>query len=212
MTPQPELHNGQKRQEQPRDDLDVTYSIIRPNEYDELLEQINFGTGYYEDAELNMQMRNARRGLFTTIAFSNTLRDHAERETKTKLADEGFRWYDEQKEEVQIWKPIDDADIDDELQVRGRTAILLERGDEIWEELGRPQYSLSVEQAAALEAKANMSNFKPIFNHLAAIYHEQTKSKGARLIDNYFGRVKRQVLKGDDDEDARKLLGRGRET
>lgn len=212
MTPEPQSYNGNNRQEQPRDDLDVTYSIIRPSEYNELIEQINFGTGYYEDAELNMQMRNARRGLFATIAFSNTLREHAERETKTKLADEGFSWYDEQAEEVKMWKSIEEADIDDELEKRGRTAMLLERGEEIWEELGRPEYSLSVKQAAALDAKANMNNFKPIFNHLAAIYHEQTKSKGARLIDNYFGRVKRQVLQGDEDEDARKLLGKRRQS
>jgi len=210
MTPQPQQYNGESRADQPRDDLDVTYSIIRPSEYDELLEQINFGTGYYEDAELNMQMRNARRGLFTQIAFSNTLRKHAEQETKVKLADEGFAWWDSKDEETRIWESLDELSERDmaKYEGNGRTALLLERGEEIWSDLSRPDYSLSIEQAAALDAKANMSNFKPIFNHLAAIYHEQTKSKGARLIDNYFGRVRRQVVQGDPEKDDRKLLGR----
>lgn len=210
--PQPQPHNVASTTTEPRDDLDVAFSIIRSSEYNELLEQIDFGTGYYEDAELRMQMRNVRKGLVADIAFSHTLRKHAERETKVKLADEGFQYYNEHMEEPRIWKPLDELD-DDDVESRwgdepgGRTTTLLERGEEIWRDLARPEYSLSVEQAAALDAKASMSTFKPIFNHLAAIFHEQTKSKGARTQDNYFGRVKRQVLDGTNDEQERKLLG-----
>ena len=211
---QPRRFNESAQQEQPRDDLDVAFSIIRSSEYDELLEQINFGTGYYSDKDLQMQMRNVRKGLVTNIAFSRTLRKHAERETKTKLADEGFAYYNESKDETQIWKPLDDLKDLPKSQygagAGGRTTALLARGEEIWDEMSRPEYSLSIEQAAALDAKASMSNFKPIFNHLAALYHEQTKSKGARTQDNFFGRVKRNILEGDtDSKQAKNLLGRG---
>ena len=210
---QPRRFNESAQQEQPRDDLDVAFSIIRSSEYDELLEQINFGTGYYSDKDLQMQMRNVRKGLVTNIAFSKTLRKHAERETKTKLADEGFSYYNESLEEPRIWKSYDEMNDPPESQygdgAGGRTSALLARGEEIWEDMARPEYSLSIEQAAALDAKASMSNFKPIFNHLAALYHEQTKSKGARTQDNFFGRVKERVLEGDvDPNESRKLLGR----
>lgn len=192
----------------PQDDLDVAYSIVSSSEYNELLDQINFGTGYYEDAELKMQMRNVRKGLVADIAFSRTLREHAEQETKVKLADEGFRYYNDDLEKTKVWQAIHDMDAED-VDEGGRTSALLTRGAEIWEDLARPGYSLSIEQAAALDAKASMASFKPIFNHLAAIYHEQTKSKGARTQDNYFGRVKRQELHGEGNSAARELLGNG---
>lgn len=197
----------------PQEDLDVAYSIISSSEYNELLEQINFGTGYYEDSELKMQMRNVRKGLVADIAFSRTLREHAEQETKVKLADEGFSYYNEDMNEPKIWKAMDELDEDDGPdsyhgdEAAGRTTALLRRGQEIWSDLARPGYSLSIEQAAALDSKASMATFKPIFNHLAAIYHEQTKSKGARTQDNYFGRVNRQELHGSGEGAASELLG-----
>lgn len=229
--PQPQPYQqSDGRGNEPRDDLDVAFSIIRSSEYNELLEQINFGTGYYGDEELRMQMRNIRKGLVTDIAFTETLRKYAEQETKVKLADEGFQFYHPDKEEVHVWRSLaeiqsgktdiggefgksytDKSDGEtwtDRLEEKGRTTVLQERGEAIWQDLSRPAYSLSVEQAAAMDAKTKMNAFKPIFNHLAAIFHEQTKSKGARTQDNYFGRVRRQVLQGEgDNEAARKLLG-----
>lgn len=205
MKPQP--HGPTGNDTEPRDDLDVAYSIIRSSEYSELLEQINFGTGYYSDEDLGMQMRNVRKGLVTEIAFSETLRKHAVQETKVKLADEGFQFYDTTLEEPKVWKPLSEADVDD----HGRTTALFKRGEEIWESLARPEYSLSIEQAAALEEKTSLDPFKPIFNHLAAVYHETTKSKGARTQDNYFGRVKHHKMEGDTDESQGRLLGRGKQ-
>ena len=204
---QPQPHHATGTDNEPRDDLDVAFSIIRSSEYSDLLEQINLGTGYYDDEDIAMQMRNVRKGLITTIAFSETLRKRAVQETKVKLADEGFRFYDEFKDEPRVWKPLSEDDIDE----RGRTTALFERGDEIWEALADPEYALSVEQAAALDEKTNLDPFKPIFSHLAAAYHETTKSKGARTQDNYFGRVRRNVVEGDaDDVDASGFLGRRR--
>lgn len=201
---QPQKHNGENSNNDPRDGLDVAYHIIRSSEYSELLEQVNLGTGYYTDEDLAMQMRNLRKGLVADIAFSETLRKHAVQETKVLLAEEGFSFYDEQAEEVKHWAPVDDANVAE----HGRTHALLERGEEIWDALANPRYSLSIEQAAALEEKTSLDPFKPIFNHLAAGYHESTKSRGARLMDNFFGRVKRHEMDGDTDQDAHSFLGR----
>ncbi|WP_049970768.1 hypothetical protein [Haladaptatus cibarius] len=199
-------HQASGNDTEPRDDLDVAFSIIRSSEYSDLLEQINLGTGYYDDEDIAMQMRSVRKGLVTDIAFSETLRKRAVQETKVKLADEGFSFYNEMKDEPQIWKPLDDDDIDE----HGRTTALFERGNEIWNALADSRYSLSVEQAAAIDEKTSLDPFKPIFNSLAAAYHETTKSKGARLQDNYFGRVRRNEIQDDADTDTSPLLGRGR--
>lgn len=194
---------------EPRDNLDVAYSIIRPSEYNDLLRQINFGTGYYEDEELALQMSNVRKGLVTDIAFAPMLRKHAEQETKVKLADEGFSYFDGSMNEPKVWEPLDSVGgkWKRELEKQGRTAVLFDRGEEIWQELADPEYSLSIKQAAALDSKASLSTFKPIFNHLAAMYHELTKSKGARTQDNYFGRVNRHEMAGEEpSERTRKLF------
>lgn len=206
---QPQPHHSTGTDTEPRDDLDVAYSIIRPSEYNDFLAQLNLGTGYYSEEDLAMQMRNIRKGLVTDIAFSETLRKRAIQETKVKLADEGFSFYNEQKQEPQTWLPISDGDID--VDGNGRTAQLFNRGDEIWESLADPKFSLSLEQAAAIDEKTSLDPFKPIFNHLAASYHETTKSKGARTQDNYFGRVRRHESYGDTDETSNgHFLGRGR--
>ena len=191
---------------EPRDDLDVAYSIIRPSEYDDLLEQINFGTGYYDDNDLAMQMRNVRKGFVTDIAFSETLRKRAIQETKVKLADEGFSWYDEQADRLKQWDPLTERDVG----VRGRTTKLFKRGEKIWSELDDPQYALSVEQAAAIHEKTGFDVFKPIFSMLAAAYHDTTKSKGGRTQDNYFGRVRRHETPNMNEAEKSHFLGRGR--
>jgi len=199
-------HTPANSDAEPRDSLDVAYSIIRSSEYSDLLEQINLGTGFYTEEDIAMQMRNLRKGLVTDIAFSESLRKRAVTETKVKLADEGFRFYDENRQEPRIWDSLTDEDVDE----RGRTTALRERGEEIWDALADPRYSLSIEQAAALDEKTSIDPFKPIFNHVAAVFHETTKSKGARTQDNYFGRVRRHEMQGDTDEAAKNGLLRRR--
>lgn len=204
MELEPQPHNASGTDTEPRDDLDVAFSIIRSSEYTELLEQINFGTGVYDESDIAMQMRNVRKGIITNVAFNETLRKRAVQETKVKLADEGFRFYDETSNEPKVWKPLSDADVDD----HGRTTALFKRGEEIWASLADPKYSLSIEQAAALDEKTSLDPFKPIFHQLAAAYHEQTKSKGARTQDNFFGRVRKVLGDGEADEADGGFLGR----
>ncbi|WP_423745101.1 hypothetical protein V5735_03485 (plasmid) [Haladaptatus sp. SPP-AMP-3] len=203
---QAQPHKPTGNDSEPRDDLDVAYSIIRSSEYSDLLEQINLGTGYYDDEDIAMQMRSVRKGLVTDIAFSETLRKRAIQETKVKLADEGFSFYNEREDKAEVWRPLKDRDIDE----RGRTTALFERGNEIWNKLADSRYSLSIKQAAAIDDKTSLDPFKPIFNHLAAAYHETTKSKGGRTQDNYFGRVRRNEIEGDTETDTSAFLGRGR--
>ena len=203
---QAQPHKPTGNDSEPRDDLDVAYSIIRSSEYSDLLEQINLGTGYYDDEDIAMQMRSVRKGLVTDIAFSETLRKRAIQETKVKLADEGFSFYNEREDKAEVWRPLKDRDIDE----RGRTTALFERGNEIWNKLSDSRYSLSIKQAAAIDDKTSLDPFKPIFNHLAAAYHETTKSKGGRTQDNYFGRVRRNEIEGDAETDTSAFLGRGR--
>lgn len=189
---------------EPRDDLDVAFSIIRSSEYSDLLEQVNLGTGVYADEDLAMQLRNIRSGLVMELSFSESLRKRAIQETKIKLADRGFAYYDEHADEVKQWPAVTEEGTDE----HGRTARLRERGDEIWEDLANPRYALSVEQVAAIDQMTGIDPFKPLPHHIAAAFHEATKSKGGRTQDNYFGRVRRNIVEGDaEDVDTGGFLG-----
>jgi len=195
--------------EQPRDELDVANQFVRPSSYDELLQMVNMGTGFYEDEDLRLQMRSFRKGLVADLAFDGALWERAVYETKVKLADEGYRYYDEQRDSVIGWKAFDDLD-DDEIDDKfgaGRTKALQKRGEDIWGDLANPRTTLSEAQAAALQEKTGMQTFKPVFWRLLAAYHDASKSKGARTQDNFFQRVKKHLVDGEEADAGMLSLG-----
>lgn len=194
--------------DEPRDDLDVANRFVSPTSYNELLELVNMGTGYYEDEDLRLQMRSFRKGLVADVAFDGALWERAVYETKVKLADEGFQYYyDTDADEPKSWAAFEEVADDYE---GGRTAALQERGEEIWDELSRPDKPLSDEQAAAMAEKASIQTFKPVFWQLLAAYHEASKSKDARTQDNFFGRVKKHLVPNQkQDPKSGGLLSRG---
>lgn len=208
MRPQRAQLQSNGGRDQARDELDVAHSIVGPTDYDELLERVQPGTSYYEDEDLRLQMRSFRKYLVTKVAFDTPLWERAVYETKIKLADEGFAYYDEANEEVKQWSAIEEDD--ETLQEHGRTTALQKRGDEIWSELGRPDQTLSEEQAAAMAEKSGIDVFRPIFGSLVAGYNEMSKSREGRTQDNFFGRVKKHFVESDDDETSRRLLRRRR--
>lgn len=174
----------------PRDELDVANRFVESTNYDELLEMVNLGTGYYEDEELELQMRSFRKGLVADVAFDGALWERAKYETKVKLADEGFRHYNETESEPKVFRPFEDVADDYSCRSTG----LVERGEEIWHDLAQPEEPLSEKQAAAMAEKTSVEAFKPVFWRMLAAYHEATKSKDARTQDNFFGRVKKNLV------------------
>lgn len=196
------------RPDEPRDELDVANRFVAPTTYDELLEKVNLGTGFYQDEDISLQLRNFRKGLIADTAFDGRLWDRAVYETKIKLADEGFSWYNEHKDTVEHWPAFEE--LSENEYEGGRTAALRERGDEIWSSLGDPHQALSDSQAAALSEKASLQTFKPVFWRLLAAYHEASKSKGARTQDNFFQRVKKVLDDSSASQQSKNILLGGR--
>jgi len=196
--------------DQPRDELDVAHQIVGPSQYEELLQMVNLGTGFYEDADLDLQMRSFRKGLVADIAFDGALWERAKEETKVKLADEGFEHYNSRTEDVEIFKPWAESDFCEDWE-GGRTSGLKARGAKIWKSLAMPEEALSEKQAAAMAEKTGIQSFKPVYWRLLAAFHEATKSRGARTQDNFFGRVKKHLVPEDVDaeESSGGLFGGG---
>jgi len=194
--------NGQAkangRPQDPRDELDVANEIISPSTYEDLLREVNLGTGVYDDEDVSMQMRSFRKGMIVDVAFDDVLFKRAIQETKIKLADNGFSHYNEYSEEVQHWDPI----TDDLVEERGRTGALRYRGDEIWEALSEPGKAISEKQAAALAEFVGIDTLKPVFWRLLTAYHEASKSREGRTQDNFFQRVKKNLINDVSNSDG----------
>lgn len=194
--------NGNQKQP-PRTELEAANEIIGPTSYEDLLQEVNLGTGNYDDDDISMQMRSFRSGLVAEIAFSEVIYERAIYETKIALAESGFTFYDEESSTVKQWDPADLEDAD-----KPRYKLLQERAEEIWEEIGKNNEVLSEMQATALAQEVGIDEFRPVFWRMLAAYHETTKSRGGRTQDNFFGRVKKRLTDSDDDS-GRSLFSRG---
>jgi hypothetical protein len=185
----------------PRDELDVADEIVSPSTYEDLLQQVNLGTGVYDDEDVSMQMRSFRKGMIVDVAFDGVLFDRAIEETKIKLADNGFKHYNETREEVQVWDPVDEDRVED----LGRTKALRKRGEEIWDQLSAPAQPISDKQAAALAEFVGIDTMKPVFWRLLAAYHEASKSREGHTQDNFFQRVKKNLVNDISADDGSSL-------
>ena len=174
----------------PRDELDVAHELVSPSTYEDVLQHVNLGSGVYDGDDISMQMRSFRKGMIVDVAFDGVLFKRAIEETKIKLADNGFVHYDETREKVRQWDPIDDEMVNE----KGRTKALRNRGEEIWESLSEPAEPISDKQAAALAEFVGIDTMKPVFWRLLAAYHEASKSREGRTQDNFFGRVKKNLV------------------
>lgn len=196
---------------QPRDELDVASEFVTSSGYEDLLRELNLGTGNYSSEDLSMQMRSFRKGMVAAVAFDSRLFDRAVYETKVKLADEGYTFSaeDDSIQEFAAFDELDESEVDEK---GGRGPALRERGERIWSQLAEPEMALSDAQAAAVSEKVGIDRFKPVFWRLMAVYHEGSKSRHARTQDNFFGRVKKHLVDDSTDEDiGGSLFGRGGE-
>jgi hypothetical protein len=194
---------------QPRDELDVAAEFVSSSGYEDLLRELNLGTGNYTSEDLAMQMRSFRKGMVAAVAFDSRLFDRAVYETKIKLADEGYQYRDE--DEVLLeFDAFDDLDDDTVAEHGGRGPALRKRGEKLWSRLGEPGVALSEAQAAALSQKVGIERFKPVFWRLMAVYHEGSKSRNARTQDNFFGRVKKHLVDDSSEGDlGQSIFNRG---
>jgi len=195
--------SGQGAKQRPSDELDMAGDILKQSEANPLLQQTNLGQGNYDEDYLWQQVRSYRKGLFTYIAFSGVLSKRAIYETKVKLAREGFSHWNEQKNEVEEWNPVDESSGDDDKSI---WTVERRRGEEIWDALSDNRTPLSQKQAAALLEKTELSEeFMPIFWQMASGRHEVSRSKDAELIRDFLTSI--NEVRSDAGGDINGMLG-----
>ncbi|WP_225334254.1 hypothetical protein [Halomicrobium urmianum] len=186
----------------PRDGLDVYGKAIDSSEVDEFLDDNNLGLGYYEDGERWQQVESYRYGMFGASAFGDRIIDRAVEETKRKLALEGEAFYDERAETPRAIEGWEDLDEDDR-EEKDRRRFIERKGEEIWKALSDEQRREALETATGVDQR-----WTPPHWRMVAVRHETSRSRGARLLDNLFGRESVKRIMDETEDKGRSLLRR----
>lgn len=193
----------QRRAEQPASELDLMDQVLEPSDADDLLQQVNLGTGNYSDKESWQQVQAFRNHIFADAAFGGTLADYAIYQTIWALGSEAIEDPDDY--------PIDAETDTDSRRDRVRTLGRRRWGnlgreavtDEQWAQMGaenRDQQQAMAQLNALHEHVGFDGNWISPFGRMTAVRHEVSRSRGARLIDNIFSRVREFV--GDSEAAA----------
>jgi hypothetical protein len=168
MSDQPLQRRPGGGREPPQDVHDAATRASESTATDDYLSDVNLGLGNYEDKAYWQQVDSYLKGIYGDAAFRQRLIERAVAETQWEL---GEQCYDELPSDAK-------ADI-----VSRRTWI---------ENRGRAAFeALEVEeQLSRLEDCSGLTEaWTPPHWRMMEMRHEASRSRGARLIDNIFGRV-----------------------
>jgi len=175
---------------QPSSELDLYDEAVHPTVSDDFLKQNNLGLGNYTEREMWQQVESFADGLFGDAAFANLLGERAIKETKRKLATEGISFLKEDGSQLEF-EPWDEKSKYDEGDYHRPREAVRERGEEIWSRLDDAM------KREAIREKVGADGWTPPQWRMLMMRHEGSRSKGARTLDNLFGRV--QEHKVDED-------------
>jgi len=189
-----------EQSEKPAQELDVYNDAIQPSMgVDEFLERNNLGLGNYEESEMWQQVERFQDGMFGRAAFSDKILRRAVSETKRALALRGETLFDEgEMDAIRIdgWHELDE----DEQASLSRREYLEETGDEIWRRMNDDERMEAMEIVSGIDR-----SWTPPHLRILAAQHELSRSRGARLLDNLFGRKYDKTV--TTDEGGSRLLG-----
>ena len=197
---QPTLHDDES-DGKPRDGLDVYGRAIDSSTVDDFLDKNNLGLGYYEDGERWQQVDSYRHGMYGEAAFGDKLIDRAVEDTKRELALQGTNFYDTDANapvSIEGWNDLDADERDEE----DRRRFIEQKGEEIWRRLSDADRKEALEIATGITERWTPPHWRMIM-----VRHETSRSRGARLLDNLFGRESVQRIMDDTKDKGRSLLG-----
>lgn len=188
----------------PSSELEIYRDVLASTNSDQFLSETNFGLGNYSDSEMWQQIESYEKGMFADAAFGDRLLNRAIEQTKTQLALNGIEYQTEEGKVSKLgWVDLDAEDRKElwENKKEDRRRFVDRRKEEIWDDLPAP-----VKESALEEVTGLTSSWTPPFWRMMTARHEASRSRGARLQDNFFNRV--TELKGQAVEQAkRKLAG-----
>jgi len=189
---------------QPSQDLEVYNKATEPTAHDDdFLQRNNLGLGYLDENEIWQQLERYADGMFSQSAFQDKIVRKAISQTKRQLALQGTAFFDHSRVEavnVDGWQELDEDDR--ERTDKTRREFLEQTGEEIWDRMDDEQRLAAIEMASGIDEEWTAPHHR-----ILLAQHELSRSKGARALDNLFGRESKTIVESTDDEAARSLLG-----
>jgi hypothetical protein len=198
---QPTFHDDEP-DGKPRDGLDVYGRALESSNVDDLMDRNNLGLGYYEDSERWQQVESYQYGMFGEAAFGDVIIDRAVEETKRELALQGSNFYDASADAPVSIDGWDDLE-EDERAEKDKRRFIERNGEEIWRRMSDEDRKEALELATGLDRR-----WTPPHWRMLMVRHETSRSRGARLLDNLFGRESVQRIMDETKEKGRGLLRR----
>lgn len=190
----------------PTSELDVKDKIVSPDVYDEIAGRM--GTGNYDDEEYWRQTEAHKQSLFGEALFNRVLRDQVEYEAKYELGVRGWQFFDEERskdmKEFDGWEDWNESEQERKARKVGRDETIRRRGEHIWILLPEEERVKVLEQYATASPA-----FLTPHTRMVEFRHEASKSRGARLMDNYFGRVRKLIGDKGVEKAKKSIFSRG---
>lgn len=190
----------------PNSQLDIYREVIDSTDEEPFLSRTNFGLGNYTEAEMWMQTEAHHRGMYATAAFKRRLESRARDETIRKLGKRGWTYTVKTDDgpcdqHIRGWNDLPEEDRTSPGEPYRRSYIE-EQGRKIWDRLPERERKKAVEEYAGIRNEWTAPHFRQM-----VMRHEASRSRGARLLDNLFDRVRE--VKGSAHEAAQEMLALG---
>ncbi|UXF50875.1 MAG: hypothetical protein HQRvContig02_15 [Haloquadratum phage sp.] len=158
------------------------------------------------------QVESYRNGLYASAAFRRIIDERATRETKTEIAINGYSYTipDTQRQrEFKGWDEMEPAERRElweeelrqsETEPFDRRRWIERRGEQLFEQLQQDTHEEARRfpaTEAIKELAGHSGTWDPAHNRMLMARHETSRSRGAQLLDNVFGRVKEHISEGD---------------
>lgn len=178
--------------DQPASELDLYLKAIDGRVNDAFLDQVNLRLGNYQNQEYWQQVQSFKNGLYAESAFGRRILDRSIEETKRQLAEERYAAIGE----------------DDETTM-DRRRFIETRKEEIWDEMAPEDPNAPDPRVEHIQRVAGIDgDWAPPFWRMLKMRHEASPSRGSRMADNLFGRVK-QLYNSSDGELMPEDMGGG---
>lgn len=159
---------------------------------DDFLDKSSLGLGNYNTGEYWQQIHSFRQGLYADAGLTRRVLERAIYETKRGLAKDCYR-RSEQLKRIPHPKPNKPPDgfefKGDEYETEEE--YIQKYADQIWEGIDEIEGDTVQLQVQLIERYSGIDrNWVPPHWRMLMMRHEASRSKGARLIDNLFERVR----------------------
>lgn len=188
--------------------LEVIQEAIGSTDEEPFLSRTNFGLGNYTEREMWHQTEAHHRGMYATAAFKRRLEDRAMRETVLKLGEHGWTYTVQTEngpkdQHVKGWNDLPEEKRNS-VDEPHRRSYIKTQGRKIWDALPEREQRKAVESFTGVSGEWTAPHYRQM-----VMRHEASRSRGARLLDNLFDRVRE--VKGTAREAAEEMMTLGAE-